>query len=164
MRTVLKTWHGFRRRKTSEKKIVAEAAVLLAVTWVGLRLAGFRRWKNWSEHLHPTAVAPAVDIFRGSSPKCLLDVAASFARLVGATARHFPVRTNCLENSFALYWLLRRHQIPATLRMGARKTNDRFEAHAWVETGGVILGDASGDQLPFVPFHGRDPSMESQTH
>ena len=164
MRTALKTWRGFRRLKTSEKKIVLEAGTLLAVTWVGLRLAGFRRWKNWMEHLKPMAVAEAANIPEGSSRQYLSDAAASFARLEAAGARHFPIRTNCLENSFALYWLLRRHHIPATLRMGARKMDGRLEAHAWVESEGIVLDNTLSDHLPFVPFDGRDPSMESQIH
>ena len=162
--TVWKTWRGFRRLTASEKRVVLEAAALLAITWIGLRLAGFRRWKNWMEHSAvPAAPASvAADIPAGSPCKRPFGEATSLARLEDAAARHFPIRTNCLENSFALYWLLHRHDVPATLRMGARKIDGRLEAHAWLESKGIVLGNS--DHLPFVPFDGPNASMESQIH
>ena len=58
------------------------------------------------------------------------------ARMEAAAARHLPFQPNCLEQSLALWWLLRRRGIPADLRIGVRKDAANFEAHAWVEAGG----------------------------
>jgi len=63
-----------------------------------------------------------------------------------------------------LWWLLQARGIAADLRIGARKETGRFEAHAWVETGGAVLNDADGEHIHFVPFDGPISSMETQTH
>lgn len=162
MTTVLKTWRSFRRLTTPEKFVVLEAATLLAITWLGLRLAGFRRWKIWIERSEtaPALLHAAEAMGASSSSKANPKGAACYARLLNAAARHFPVRTNCLENALALYWLMRRHRIPAALRMGARKVDGRLEAHAWLEAEGIILDDS--DPVSFVPFSGRNVSIESQ--
>ena len=47
-----------------------------------------------------------------------------------------------------------RRGIAAELRVGARKDAGRFEAHAWVESSGVVLNDTSESHLHFVPFDG----------
>lgn len=148
-----KTWRGFWRLSASRKYIVMDAAVLLAVTWIGLRLVGFRRWKDWMERSAVVAVPRPGDTF---------GEATLLARLEEAVARHLPFRTNCLENSFALYWLLRRNNVPATLRIGARKIDGRLEAHAWLESQGIVLGNS--DHIPFVPFDSLNATLESQNH
>jgi Transglutaminase-like superfamily len=157
---MLKTWRGFWRLSASEKSIVLEAMALLAMTFLGLRLVGFLRWKKWMTHLgHCVDEMPA-----RSSQQAPATFAISAARLETAVARHFPVVTNCLDNSMALHWLLRRHGIPADLRIGARKLSHHLEAHAWVEFQGAVLGGAPDDHLSFVPFAGRNTSMKSSVH
>lgn len=138
-----------------------DAAVLLMFTWIGLRLAGFRRWKNWMDRSAVVA-APVADASGELTSESFVGDAISLARLGESVARHFPFRTTCLENSFALYWLLRRNHIPATLRIGARKIDGRLEAHAWLESQGIVLGNS--DHLPFIPFNRLNATMESQNH
>ncbi|MGH9727000.1 MAG: lasso peptide biosynthesis B2 protein [Candidatus Acidiferrales bacterium] len=88
------------------------------------------------------------------------DDAASFAeahvvaRLVDAVARRGVVRGNCLSRSIVLWWLLLRRGIPAQLRIGARKTGDVFEAHAWVEMAGRAINDSDDVQTRYTPFEG----------
>ena len=53
-----------------------------------------------------------------------------------------------------LWWLAARRGIPAELRIGARKQAGRFEAHAWVEMGNVVLNDSGEAHLHFAPFDG----------
>ena len=72
------------------------------------------------------------------------------------------MRTNCLEQSLVLCWLLRRRGIAADLRIGARKDSDRFEAHAWVELNSQVLNDATAEHRHFVPFEKPILSMESR--
>jgi hypothetical protein len=47
----------------------------------------------------------------------------------------------CLHRSLTLWWLLRRQGVASELRIGVRKEQGRFEAHAWVERAGVALND-----------------------
>ena len=55
------------------------------------------------------------------------------------TKREAPYLGNCLSRSLVLWWLLRRKQIECVLRIGTRKQNGEFQAHAWLEYGGKPL-------------------------
>jgi hypothetical protein len=57
-----------------------------------------------------------------------------------------------LVQSLALLRMLRTRGIDAELRLGARNVTGKFEAHAWVELGGVALNDATESGAAFVPF------------
>jgi hypothetical protein len=159
LNAMMKTWQTFWRLSGFERGIALEAAVALAATWAGLRLVGFRRWQRVLEWLAPGAgrVSPLHDAG-------VLDSARTIARMEEAAARHVFFRTNCLEQSLVLWWLLRARGIFADLRIGARKDADRFEAHAWVELTGNALSGANNGHLHFVPFDGPLISVETQSH
>lgn len=154
----METWRGFWRLSGYARAIVLEAAAALAATWLGLRLAGFRRWKAVL-----ALFAPGPTTFDGAKDPALADSAREIARLEQTAARHLFFRANCLEQSLTLWWLLHRRGIAAELRIGARKEAGRFEAHAWVEFDGAILSDAGEEHLHFVPFDGPIASPETQT-
>lgn len=153
---LMNTWNRFRELSRFERGVALEAAVVMSANWVGLRLAGFRRWKAVLEMLgHPAASSGG-----GQDP---LEAAQEIARMQRAAARHLFFRANCLEQSLALLWLLRTRGIEGKLRIGARKEAGRFEAHAWVEQNGIVLNDAGESHRHFVPFDGPLGSMEAQT-
>lgn len=52
-------------------------------------------------------------------------------------------RLDCLPRSLAIYVLLRRQGVPATLRIGVKRFP--FAAHAWVECLGEVLDDSIDD-------------------
>jgi transglutaminase-like putative cysteine protease len=60
------------------------------------------------------------------------------ARGVVTAAVFCPGRVECLEQSMALYYLLRRHGVSAELRFGVRTTTP-FAAHAWVVHRGIAV-------------------------
>ncbi|MHB8525656.1 MAG: lasso peptide biosynthesis B2 protein [Candidatus Acidiferrales bacterium] len=76
------------------------------------------------------------------------------SRIVDAASRHGLVRGNCLSKSITLWWLLRRRGIPVRLRLGARRTGDQFEAHAWVELDGRVINDSEDVRTRYSPFEG----------
>jgi hypothetical protein len=158
LKAIMKTWHGFLRLSGFERGIALEAMAGLAATWLGLRLAGFRRWKKALEWLAPRANSEV-----SPSDASLDESARVIARMEAATARNLFFATNCLEQSLVLWWLLRLRGIDAELRIGARKDSGRFEAHSWVEFDGRVLNDAGEEHLHFVPFEGPIVSMETQT-
>lgn len=92
-----------------------------------------------------------------------MEFALAVARWRAAAARHLILKTNCLDRALTLWWLLRRRGVAADLRIGARKEGGRFEAHAWVEVGRVVLDEASGEGSDFEPFESRFVSAEAQT-
>lgn len=158
MKTIMNTWRGFLRLSGFERGVVLEAVAGLAATWLGLRLAGFRRWKKALEWL-----APRVSSEVPAPHASLAESARVIARMEAAAARNLFFATNCLEQSLVLWWLLQLRGIGAELRIGARKDSNRFEAHSWVELGGSALNDAGEAHLHFVPFEGPIISMEAQT-
>jgi hypothetical protein len=157
LRPVIDDCRKFRLLTDFEQIIVLESILGLTATRVGLRLAGFQRWKNMIAWLTRKKSWSAATV----SPA---GIAAKIARMEEAAARHLMFRTNCLEQSLVLLWLLRRRGIAADLRIGARKDANRFEAHAWVEFEGAVLNDAGETHLHFVPFEDRVASLETQTH
>jgi hypothetical protein len=74
------------------------------------------------------------------------------ARMVLAAARHSVVSTTCLERSLVLWRLLAQRGISAQLRIGVRKSGEKFEAHAWVERNGVAVGEPEANHLHYAPF------------
>jgi hypothetical protein len=73
-------------------------------------------------------------------------------RMLRAAEHYGWVRANCLEESLALWYLLRRQGIASNLRIGVRKEKEKFEAHAWVEFGGAALNQAEDRHLHYAAF------------
>jgi transglutaminase superfamily protein len=155
---MMELWQKFWRLDGYERGVALEAAGGLLATWLGLRLAGFRRWKNVLLWLAPsethTTQQPAAS---------QREAAVAITRMAAAAARNLFLGTNCLEQSLVLWWLLRRRGISAELRIGARKERERFEAHAWVEVDSVVLNNSGVEHLHFIPFDGPITPLEAQT-
>ncbi len=156
---MMERWRKFWRLSGFERGLVLEAGAGLLVIWLGLRLAGFRRWKSVLAWLGPSANAIAP--LQGASEK---ESAQVIARMAAAAARNLFCATNCLENSLVLWWLLRGRGIAAELRIGARKKLERLEAHAWVELDSQVLNDAGEEHCHFVPFEGPITPLETRTN
>jgi len=69
-----------------------------------------------------------------------------------ASRYYYRRRLDCLPRSLAIYVLLRRQGVPATLRIGVKRFP--FAAHAWVECLGEVLDDSIDDwqHEPYVPI------------
>ena len=72
--------------------------------------------------------------------------------MVLAAARHSIFPSTCLERSLVLWWLLARRGVASRLRIGVRKSGEKFEAHAWVERDGVAIGEPEEAHLHYAPF------------
>jgi Transglutaminase-like superfamily len=73
-------------------------------------------------------------------------------RMVRATLRYSFSQYTCLEESLTLWYLLRKQGIPVWLRIGVRKENEKFEAHAWVEHGGTALNQDEAMHQHYAAF------------
>jgi hypothetical protein len=158
LKATMETWRRFWCLRGSERAVVLEAAAALGITWIGLRLAGFRCWKKIAERF-ARMVAPKPPWSGDAKDTAEREI----ARMASAAAHYLPFRTNCLEQSLVLWWLLRRRGIPADLKIGAKKEANRFEAHAWVEFDGGVIGSPGEEHIHFVPFSGSVNSMETQS-
>jgi Transglutaminase-like superfamily len=145
------SWRTYWALNHVERAITRSAALELTATWIGLRLFGFRRWKQIisrrTENSKPRSVALSDN---------------RILQLQAAAARNLFFHANCLEQSLVLWMLLRRHGFAPELKIGARKDAGRFEAHAWVELNRVRLNDQSESNQNFVPFDRAISSLETQ--
>jgi hypothetical protein len=158
LKAKLEAWRRFWNLSGHSRGVVIEAAVGLTATWIGLRVMGYGRWKRVLDGLVPETMKRA-----SAGDSATLGSAQAIARFEQSAARHLLLRTNCLEQSLVLCWLLQRRGIPATLRIGARKHEGRFEAHAWVELNGTVLEQDQGQHLHFAAFDRPILPMEIET-
>jgi len=143
------TWKRFWKLSWHDRIAALEAAAVMLASRIGLRIAGYRRWKSLLSRLSLRNVS----VQRAGEAKYVGPAnPAHFARIAGSAARNLVFQPTCLERSFGLWWLLRRRGFEADLRIGGRKDGARFEAHAWVEYSGIPLNDAGHDHNRFSAF------------
>lgn len=138
----MNNWTKFRRLPREEKKLFLEALALLPAVRAGLRTLGLQPVEaalgcrgTRSNHAEADGA-----IYRARRTELLVNVAAGFA---GGT---------CLARSIVLTRLLKGQGVEARLRIGVRKDEKGFEAHAWVEAAGIVLNggaDAAGTYVAF---------------
>lgn len=79
------------------------------------------------------------------------------ALAVNRVARFGLTRPRCLARAIALHRLLDADgEGGSIVRVGVRRGRSGFEAHAWVEIGGVVVGDREDHVRSFVPVRGLD--------
>jgi Transglutaminase-like superfamily len=121
------------------------AALLLPLIRMSLRLRGFCATQRTLQLRIGRGVA--------ALPKAAVaDETKLVWRMVLAAGRYSLLKGTCLERSLALWWLLARKGIATQLRIGARKSGEKFEAHAWVERDGVAIGEPDGKHLHYAAF------------
>jgi hypothetical protein len=116
------------------RQLLALVAALPAISLL-LATAGLVRTRRW---LDATSVSRSVR--RPSATD--LHAAQRAAALAEIAGRRGAVRATCLRQALFLHWLLRRQGLLPVLRLGVRKTDGVFDAHAWVELDGVPLGQS----------------------
>ena len=122
MHRLLKFWSLSLR----DKKFFFEASILLLLSSLSVRLIAFRhihrflraRWNNRSRTMSDSAE----DI--------------KLINLSVLRATHLlPWKTLCLSESIAIFMMLRRRGVPATIVAGVKVSEEStLHAHAWVET------------------------------
>jgi hypothetical protein len=73
-------------------------------------------------------------------------------RMVISALHYSLLQYTCLEESLTLWYLLREQGIAARLRVGVRKENQKFEAHAWVEHRGEALNQDEAMHRHYAAF------------
>lgn len=140
-----------RRLSWPDRALLVQAGVLVVVVGLVLRVASFQRVHALLGRFTPR-VEPPVTADGVPASARVLDV----ARLVTMASRHTPLANSCLHRSLALWWLLQRRGFDSRLQFGARRRDGAFEAHAWVEHGGVVISDDQAEhgyaRLPWLPL------------
>jgi hypothetical protein len=119
------------RRRGADVVLIVEAAILLLIIWVAIRVLRLHTLRHLLDFAPPSN--------RGASRVAADRVGAA----VIAVAKRLPF-VNCLSAAFVADTMLRRCGYPATLNIGVRRgarPSAALEAHAWVEChGDVIVG------------------------
>jgi Transglutaminase-like superfamily len=134
------------------------AGVLLPLISLSLRIRGFRATQAALQSFSiPSKTENRVGQQAMDAERVRMAV-----RMVNAAAR-YGLGSTCLEKSLALWWLLRREGIVSSVRIGARKTPGKFEAHAWVERDGAALNEPGAEHRHYATFDAAFPQQSSET-
>lgn len=103
----------------------------------------------------PGAGSPPPGAGGGTGDRAALDRARQLAAAVRRAGRLAPVGPSCLTRSLALKELLDARGLEgARVRVGVRREESRFEAHAWVEYAGRVLDDPAHGRGDFATLEG----------
>jgi Transglutaminase-like superfamily len=154
-------WEALRRFRALERGargLFLRAAVLLPFISLSLRLRGFRATQlSLQKRLHGS-----VPKLYDRSSEGQADRPALTARMVRSAARRTWGSPACLEQSLVLWWLLGRQGIASSVRIGTRKSEEKFEAHAWVECDGVALNEPEAAHKHYAAFGEEFPIIGSE--
>ena len=141
-------WERLRRFSALERparSLFLRATVLLPLVALSLRWRGFRATQASLQRslLNDNQEREAALVSKS---------AAMIAHMVNAADRHGLVHPSCLAKSLTLWWLLARQGISSHLRIGIRKKEEMFEAHAWVERDGIALNEPDEHHHHYAAF------------
>jgi hypothetical protein len=133
--------------RAHDRFLLTEAAVLLVLLRVGLRLLSFASVRRFVDRYSSWNQAPAGLWVR--------ETIGHIASAVTAVARRLPSRTTCLVEALAVEAMLRRRGFAPTLRFGTRRPGSGatlLEAHAWVECAGSVVIGGLADLADYAVF------------
>ena len=142
---VIAAYRSFTALDRADRRLVLEAAVLIALAWTGLRLFRFATLRRMLDRV-------------GGSPGPRASGQTHAARIsrvawaIAAISARFPSAT-CLVQALAATAMLRRRGVSCELRIGVRAGDNAaepIEAHAWVECGGTVAVGAVDDLADFT--------------
>ena len=138
---MLQTFRRFATLDRMQRGLVIEAAVLMFLGWVGLRLFRFLTLQRLFDR---------VVMLTSSQPAAAEeDVVPRVRRAVIAVAARWSPAT-CLVQALAADVMLRRRRLSCVVRFGVRQTGttgDPLEGHAWVECGGSTVDAIDGQSV-----------------
>ena len=153
---MLERLRRFKNLPAPGRTLFLRAAVLLPWVAVRLKLHGFQATNHSLQKTFGASQKPLREagVLDSEAERAVLT-----ARMVRAAARHGMREPSCLEESLVLAYLLRRQGIEAQLRIGVKKNIPKFEAHAWVECGGVALNETESLHDHYAPFEAEFTSL-----
>lgn len=132
---------GFLALDGRERRLLLLLLLVLPALRLALRYGGYSRTRNRLERW--TARYP-----KRSPSRKDFETAEALAELAKIAGRRAPLAATCLPQALAVHALLRRRGLDPELKIGIRKSNKVFEAHAWVELAGWPLAQPGLDHLP----------------
>lgn len=130
-----------------ERRLLVEASTGVLAARIALATLPFRT-------VHTLTRKLKFAVKRYDALKCSEPAAADMVARAVERAGHNLPGVRCLARALAGSVILARHGHDTELRIGVRCPNEGFEAHAWLELGGVVLvGGPATDFAPFPSFH-----------
>ena len=150
----MKLLRKFLRLPTAERRLLIETALLLEAIKLSMRLLQFRTLRRLLVRVSDAASAKPRHADQLPVERVVW--------AVEATSRHTPGVKTCLTQALAAQVLLARRGHPALLRIGvARREQEQFQAHAWVESEGkVVIGGSEPGR--YTPLAGLEELKEPQ--
>jgi transglutaminase superfamily protein len=160
LKSSLPMWERLRRFRALEQpaqKLFLSAALLLPFVSLQLKIRGFVATRAMLESRLKTRELTQDNA--GIEARTARTV-----RMVLAAKRYAWGKASCLEESIVLWYLLGRQGIESALRIGIRKDDGKFDAHAWVERDGVALNQPDAHHEHYAAFDAeftsRPPEVE----
>jgi hypothetical protein len=153
-------WEKLRRFSALERparKLLLRALTMLPLVSLGLKLRGFQATQAALKKILPRPLPE-------QSPGDEKQLVALTAHMVNAADRNGLLHPSCLAKSLTLWWLLARQGITSQLRIGIRKEVEMFEAHAWVERGGIALNEPEEHHHHYAAFDAAFSSLPEEDH
>ena len=122
----------FRALDRIDRRLVIEAVLLLTFVSIALEIVRFPRLRRMLGGYTRRAG-------RGTLTGNPVN---RIARAIERGSRHAPRRATCLVQALAADAMLRRRGVPSVVHLGVlgqRPGGEPLEAHAWVESGGVVV-------------------------
>lgn len=86
--------------------------------------------------------------------KCDAEKIKLIARVMHRIKRYLPFRFKCLTAAFIAKYLLKKEKIESTLYIGVGKSDDKLNAHAWLECNGyTVTGKEEKNKFTPVVFY-----------
>ena len=143
---MIRALRGFLALDGRERRLLLALLVALPALRIALRRVGFARTRAAIEHWtsrYPKRLPSRRD----------METAESLAELAKIAGRRAPLAATCLPQALAVHAVLRRRGLDPELKIGIRKANSVFEAHAWVELADWPLAQPGLDHRP-LPLPG----------
>jgi hypothetical protein len=134
---------GWWNLRVSEKLTLLLMFASLPLISLSLGFAGYGRTRNWVERFTPVSIpriASTTD----------MESAERLAQLADIAGRRGLFSSTCLRQSLLVYGLLRLRGLGPELKLGVRKQDGLFDAHAWVSLDGAELGQTDLEHSPFA--------------
>lgn len=124
----------YRRLTSADRRIARGSGIRLVGALLLLKFLRLQTTVQFLLRLLPAPSPGPFDEARQQRAQHMADIFVAVANL-------FPLPTTCLPRGLALWWLLRSAGFAADIVLGVRPSPNSREAHAWVEVGGLVLGD-----------------------
>jgi Transglutaminase-like superfamily len=148
---VIAAWRRYQALEPADRRLLREAGALLVLTRVGLAILPYATLRRALDRYAAQPLSPAVGAAASRSSDAILR---KVSWAVGVFSRRTPGPTTCLAQALTAHALLGRRGCPSQLRIGVRERGPAapgpLRAHAWVESGGVVVVGALDDLAEYA--------------